>query len=225
MKLLSAGLVSLLLIACSATAKFESSRINHVRFERATNQEGAPALVEGKIGQGGLFKKNRLSFADFEKVQEHTVAAWIYVPELGPGPYPMLIMEKASAYYMNVQTQDGKWGKRKGHLRAGGHYTDGTKTKWEYIDSPTPIPLNKWIHVAYTQAKGHFKLYLNGDLVAQKQILPQLLDTNLELTWGALWKAQEQRYKWWFHGRLDEGMIFNRALAPEEVHRLYQGNS
>ena len=222
MKALMAGLICCSLCACSGSAARLAAPINYVDFETILHHEQAPEPVAGKVGLAGQFHQSRISFPAFERVQEHTVAAWVFVPDLGDGPYPMLIMEKSSAYYMNILTRDGKWQGRKGHLRVGWHYSDGTQQRWEYLDSPTPAPLNQWFHAAYTQKNGLLTLYINGEQVAEKSILPILLDTDQELTWGALWKVKEQRYKWWFKGKLDEGMVFNRALTAEEIKQLSQ---
>ncbi len=89
-----------------------------------------------------------------------------------------------------------------------------------------PLPTGRWHHVAFVADGKALRLYRNGVEVAKAD--QSGLDTgSLELLGigaklnpnGVGSDAIEPGY---WHGRLDEIAIFNHALAPDQIHQLYQ---
>ena len=73
------------------------------------------------------------------------------------------------------------------------------------ISTPTPVPENEWIHVTCTYQNLVMKLYINGELEAQKTLTSQpVMKNDLPLTLG---KHADNTEK--FTGYLDELLIQN----------------
>ena len=125
----------------------------------------------------------------------------------------MLVFEKCMSFYMNITTQDGRFEKKKGFLRCGGHFTSSEKNAgWEYINSSDSVPINEWTHAAVTFYSGSFMLYINGQLVSEKEIRPVLMESDLPANWGSKYNPKIDGFDGWFHGIIDESFMFSRAL-------------
>ena len=98
------------------------------------------------------------------------------------------------------------------------------------VKDSTPLPLNQWHHVAFVADGTMLRLYREGreidaapydDLVGDPRIRALAIGTKLNLAGVA---PEEREFNMW-DGRLDELAIFNKALSPEDVRRLYEVGS
>ena len=83
-------------------------------------------------------------------------------------------------------------------------------------------PLNKWIHLAGTYDNRTYKLFVNGEKVAEKQQSKPLTpkDKNPILLGG----NTNTNCKEWvdcFNGCIDEIRIYSRPLSEKEIHNIY----
>ena len=89
------------------------------------------------------------------------------------------------------------------------------------VASPSPIPLNKWSHVAITYDGNTLKLFINGNLISSKTsglILNTLSSSGISI---------EESYNangFWnpFNGKIDDVAIYSRALSTSEINSLYK---
>jgi hypothetical protein len=182
------------------------------------------SIVDGQQGNGAEFNDTDayINSGTSPAVNHHSAMVWIkpysYGPEISTSN--KLIFEKTESFYMNIMSKT-EGNKTRGKIRIGGHFesADGLKSKWEYLDSPNEIPLNEWTHAAYTFDGDKFRLYINGQLVAEKKILPVLKPNTKDMVWGALYKNGS--YFGHFHGRLDDCMLFSRKLESTEIQSYY----
>jgi hypothetical protein len=86
----------------------------------------------------------------------------------------------------------------------------------------TPIVLNKWAHILVCWAKGSpIQVYQNGQLMTQWSTF------NDTISWNPLWHAFLGRHEKpetnqrWYHGKIDDIRIYNRALSASEIAALY----
>ncbi len=86
-------------------------------------------------------------------------------------------------------------------------------------DSPSAIPANVWTHVAGTYDGSIQKLYVNGILVTNLTWSSALKMDTLPVVIGS---ANNLR---WFNGTIDEVRIYNRAITPDEVKRLFDSSA
>lgn len=95
-------------------------------------------------------------------------------------------------------------------------YNEGTK-----FTSEESITYGEWHHVAVTIGKINTRLYLNGQLIKEKNTLENLNlpKTNIDLILG----ERKQYNGYWYHldGKLDDVGIWGRALTPCEINDLY----
>ena len=78
--------------------------------------------------------------------------------------------------------------------------------------------LNKWTHVAFVYGKGYARLYVNGQLVDEKEGTPNFSRMNGR----NLYIGKFSDFWYPFSGLIDEVRIYNRALTGQEVRVLYE---
>lgn len=207
--------------------------IHNNRISNPVNAEfGAEAIhvksIEGR--QNGALEFNNISgmvlMDSLPYTESFTIMAWLKPYSYSNDPDAMLVFEKCMSFYMNIISQDGRFEKKKGHLRCGGYFTteDG-KNGWEYINAVDSIALNEWTHAAVTFSSGSYKLYVNGKLVNEKQIRPKLIGSNLPASWGAKYNPKFNGFDGWFHGIIDECFLFSRALSSNEIETYFSYTS
>jgi chitodextrinase len=79
------------------------------------------------------------------------------------------------------------------------------------------LTVGEWDHVVMVHDGAKDKIFINGVLVAQKDVVGKLNDTNYPL--GIGWNPIDGGN--FFKGALDEVQIYNRALSDAEVAALY----
>ncbi|MGQ1891316.1 family 16 glycoside hydrolase [Thermophagus sp. OGC60D27] len=206
---------------------FENIRDNKVIDKSSLKADGdmtKVAVVDGQKGKSAEFN-NKDAFINSgisPAVNHHSAMVWIKPYSYGPegSVSNKLVFEKTGSYYMNILSKT-EGNKTRGKIRIGGHFEseNGSKSKWEYLDSPDEISLNKWTHVAYTFDGDKLRLYINGRLAAKKKTLPVLKPNTRDMVWGALYK--NGAYHGHFHGCLDDCMVFSRKLESAEIHSYY----
>jgi len=122
----------------------------------------------------------------------YTKEAWIYVQNANTYQ-PIICSSEAPFYLIN------------GYLTAGG------QNNYNNLQSPTPVPLNTWTHVAMTYNYGtsQMSLYINGVLVAQG---------SGNYSYGyETYVGYFSSYGVYFGGRMDEVRIWNYVRTASEI--------
>lgn len=107
-----------------------------------------------------------------------------------------------------------------GHLR---FYPTGGAGN--YVESPDPVLLDRWTHVAATYSSGHILLYVNGRPVLHSTAITGPVGANGDDVWiGADREAGFRSYE--FTGYLDEVKVVQGVLdAPQIRHWMLLGNA
>lgn len=91
--------------------------------------------------------------------------------------------------------------------------------KWSEISSGDQLKgnyLNKWTHVAYVYGDGYARLYVDGQLMDEREATPDFSTINSRDLY--IGKFSDSWYP--FNGVIDEVRIYNRTLTPAEVEKL-----
>ncbi len=89
------------------------------------------------------------------------------------------------------------------------HYSEGTNSK-------TPLPVNKWVHIAYVKENAYLKLYFNGKLDCTAKLAGTVISNTSGFRMGA------QPFYPTPLAMMDDLVIFNRALTLEEIKLLFK---
>ncbi len=93
---------------------------------------------------------------------------------------------------------------------------------WQSVQTEQAFPVNEWVHVmAVVDEGGMGYIYWNGALIASGPMhTPNNILRNLQYIGRSAWDGDG-----YFHGVIDDFVVYNRALSPEEVLLLYAGGS
>ncbi len=155
----------------------------------------------------------------YNLANEVTVSMWVYPEALSGDGYSVFYQEYSS------NTERYQFGiKSNNELYLYDDIDDGGAT----IASGYNLIFNQWYHIAVVGKGSNWKIYVNGTLVKdqnQKGI-------------GSMTHADSKHYfglrhytktgdnkEQEFRGFMDEAMIFNRALSPEQISALYNNQS
>lgn len=149
-----------------------------------------------------------------------TVAAWIQPYEQGTG-------SDERVFYSNLTYQTGDAADRGIEFRFRHGELEGVTarkiydgTYWSEIFRTASLADGAWHMVAFTVSDGYGRLWIDGVQagaaepwgdIAYPEPLPQI---------GAC--LRNQATSGWFHGRIDEMSIYNRALSAAEIATAYQ---
>ncbi len=89
-----------------------------------------------------------------------------------------------------------------------------------YVQTPIPIVLGTWNHVAWTYDQSAMKLYFNGQPISTNVIGPQTIATSS--TPLRISGADTQTY---FDGEVDEASVYNTALSAAQILAIYSAGS
>ena len=90
-----------------------------------------------------------------------------------------------------------------------------------YIETPVPIILGTWNHVAWTYNQSAMILYFNGQPVATNVIGPQVIATavsNLRI-------SGDDNQHVYFDGQIDEASVYSNALSAAQIQGIYNAGS
>jgi hypothetical protein len=88
------------------------------------------------------------------------------------------------------------------------------------LESPAPLPVGQWVHVAGTfdPATGEKRLYVNGSLVASDTVAAPLMYDSTSS--GDIYLGQDPGPDEAFAGTMDDVGVWNRALTAAEIASL-----
>ena len=98
----------------------------------------------------------------------------------------------------------------------GGHLNwQIPKTPWSHgLQSPQPVEVGRWHHVAATYDNETMRLYLDGKEVATLERGGPVNPSGAQLCLGSYAPSHPRAF---FQGALDEVRIWDRALSAEEI--------
>lgn len=93
----------------------------------------------------------------------------------------------------------------------------GVPGSFAYADGLSPVPVNKWSHVAMTFHRSTLRIYMNGKMENAVRVRGSPVATTEPVRIGGLSSGP-----WYFRGEVDEVSLYDRALSDEEIRLIYQ---
>ena len=139
-----------------------------------------------------------------------TLEAWVYpftLPPVGCVPnntcsWMDVVYKDIDRYYLEASSNVNQ------APEAGGIFADGK----HIVLAPSPLATNTWTHLAITYDRTMLKLYVDGSLVTTSTVT-SAITTSL----SPLFIGGDDTMGQFFHGRIDEVRVYNRALSADEV--------
>jgi hypothetical protein len=157
------------------------------------------------------FVGGRLSARLENLVNHYSVSLWLWngMPNKG----------REVAGWFFSQDDDHSLSDYGNHLGIGGKNKNTGRLIFQFGSNPsntfaglTEIPRWKWQHVVFTRDGRKLKVYLNGSVEIETKVP---LATSPQCFWGG---RSDNDSNW--EGRLDEIVVFNRTLTPQEALKL-----
>jgi hypothetical protein len=216
-------------VATAATPAAPGSLVAAYGFDEGSGTTATDASGNGNTGEvigptwttlgkyGGALEFNGSNdwvlindSASLDLTNAMTLEAWVCPFTLPPSPcepaatcYWMDIVYKDSdRYYMEASSSVNQ------APEVGGIFTDGK----HIVIAPSPLTTNTWTHLAVTYDGALLKLYVNGLLVTNAPVTSLIITSTNPLFIGG-----DQSMGQYFHGRIDEVRVYNRALSAAEV--------
>ena len=177
----------------------------------ADGPEGGALSIEGK----GYVNVPASPSIDSITMQV-TMAAWMYIDGT--------ITDYATA----ISRQIGTGYEQHYHLSINAQqlpavFIDTPASGQTFFPGPAPVPQKVWVHLAATYDGAIVRLYVNGAQVANHAAHgPFAAETNPVVLSGNA-NAAAQTVSERVPGRLDDVMLYRRALSADEIARIYGG--
>ena len=176
----------------------------------------------GMVGDGSGYVDTEFAL-DMSTEDSFTLMAWFRVDSLGVlqtivGADTGAVSPNRSQIWFGVNMV--------GQL-TGGMRLKENKDWHEDVQVGAPVEPGKWYHGAWTYNSGSMAIYLDGSLADTAELLHKgTLQNPTTLCIGATsdLQAQEQFYGY-LAGNIDEAIIFNRALTPDEIETYYRSSA
>lgn len=198
---------------------------------------GSPKWVDGKFGKAlefsGKENKNYVEIPDNPSINpqnEITCSAWIYYENfVGSGGIISKYIGAGNQRSYTIHTHHDNINALASDISTDGTYNAGVTAVSASTDTNTLKP-NTWQHIAMVYKASKFvRLYIDGIMKGETDasVVNRLFDNNVPLIIGndfqigGQHRAGQPRE---FTGRIDEVVIFNRALSDAEIQNVMNGN-
>ena len=192
--------------------------------------------TNGYFGNGSLFDglddyiniSDSVSIGTISSNGEMTFCLWVK-PKTSNSTYSTMVSAigqwrtKIGATNVNERS----WGLLEEYMTTNGKYSLAISANggspYGVATTNDVIPLNQWTHVCGWYDNPTIKLYVNGVEQTITGTMAGIYDTPAPLTIGTyLYTVSDIRFSdIYFNGSVDEVVLFNRALAIEEIRAIY----
>jgi hypothetical protein len=171
---------------------------------------GDASTTAGKYGNGGVFDgDDYIQLSTGELIAQNTISftAWV----------------KASSTTGTLYVQNDDAGFVSHHMRITSGYLqyDNWYPDNGWIQGQSQLPQNEWAHVSIVRNGNMVTFYINGEYdgegIGEQRESAQFVERTL--LGARLYSSAVQEG---FSGQIDEVRIYNRALSPSEVKKLYE---
>lgn len=180
------------------------------------NSAWVPGISGNAVDFNGLTSHIDVPRSDsLEPVSAISISCWLYLHSFTPASYPSMVYKghtldpaQGSSYCLAV-----------GYMAPNPCFFVSTTSVWgNPLWTSKTLDYLRWYHVVATYDGAKQKIYVDGEFIQDASLTGAIkYDSNL-LTLG-------MRGSWVIDGVIDSIRIYNRALAPGDVERLYASKS
>jgi len=200
----------------SASARDGSGRGNHGVL---VNLNSATAWVPGKSGLSLLINDGWVMVtpsASIDAISDGvTIAGWVYLDG------------QINAWATMLSRQIGSTIEQHYHLSLNPERRPNlfvtTATRTVILLAPDPVPPRSWVHLAATYDGANARLFVEGVPVSSMPITGAFAADNTPVILGGNGNDATGVPTELFPGRIDEVMLYRRALGPDEIALLRAG--
>ena len=195
-----------------------------LRDEASRDKEIDGKIVGARWVTGRWAEKQALLFdqpgdaVEFEvpsELSQFTFAAWVNVDRFDDALTPVLNSVGWDSGDVHLQIS-----------RSRQTFSAGVHPKAEHSDTEIKLPLGRWVHLAavvnYDEKTA--TTWINGKVAVQTQLLEGQTPTLGKCRLGS-WYSQREQSNREFHGRMDEVILWRRALSQTEIRQLVKAGS
>lgn len=207
--------------------RFLEALVVYLSFEPGAEDGNGPGgeaqikgttAVEGVVGTARAFqsKDDMVTLPrkpGLEQGNAVTLAAWIRAEAVQPSAFPRIIDNfvhtKRRGYLLELS-------RRSGNIQFSG-FPQGAE-KSSAVTNEVSLLDGRWHHVAGTFDGKELRIFVDGKGKGRKPLTGPFASSGKAMTAGCGFDGNA----WFpFHGAIDEVAVFNRALAPGEIERIY----
>jgi hypothetical protein len=196
-------------------ADIEGKTVKDVQGNNDGSIEGAPEVVEGKVGNA----------LNFDGAADHVVVPSDESMNFGAGDFSICAWAKTTA-------TTGRWAERqdivgKGDPSVSGYALSADSNKAFFwvggageVPGTSDINDGEWHHLAGVRKGADVFLYVDGQLEAQGTNAE-----NVDTAISCIIAKHPTKGESFFAGAIDEVLIYNRALGEDEIKQIYEAKS
>ncbi len=146
--------------------------------------------------------------------QEFTATVWVYPVSGTNNSDTILSCQQGSGFGLSVDSEN----KLLAILRIGENNIGATSSEM--------ISLDQWFNVSITFDNAFLKIYINGNLRSSVSCQGTITYNQMPLLIGGNPNGGPiPEATTYFHGHIDEVLLFNRALSPDEIRAYYDSRA
>jgi hypothetical protein len=171
---------------------------------------GGPGFAAGRSSSAFRFDgiDDRVEIPNLGSFTRITAQAWVYREGATNTRESLISYENACGIVLSLN-EDG--------VRQLPRLWVNINGSWLFTEGTQPFSFERWTHLAGTYDGQEIRLYVDGALAAVTPAAGNMTPCNEKVALGSR-RSFDQFY---FPGRLDEVMVFNRALTAAEIQALY----
>ena len=198
--------------------KFDGDVLDHGPASRQSTLTGSASYPEGLYGSALKLAGNTsavtVASEDSEYLTRFSALGWVYASSADTESSLVTKNKENGGFEYDLYLSISVAKKFRGQLWLNGD--------WVIVESAPIDDATRWRHLALSYDGSHLVLYVDGKMVASQAATPSPVPTAPA---PKLIIGNHEEYTYASKGLMDEVIVFNRALSPDEIETYYRSNA